>query len=76
MFAIASRSDMSSSDLEITVPGVHPDNYTVVVYDLGGNGLPPVLAGHTNYAAEEENVTVTNPGEAKSKGEMLFFLGS
>ena len=73
MFVVAIRKDTSSSDLEISVPGVPPDSYDVVVFDLGRNGLPP---GDTNYAAEEEeNITVTNPGEGGGKGylsEKLF----
>lgn len=73
MFVVAIREDTSSSDLAISVPGVPPDSYDVVVFDLGRNGLPP---SDTNYAAEEEeNVTVTNPGEGGGKGylsEKLF----
>ena len=73
MFVVANRTDLSSSDLEISVPGVPPDSYNVLVFDLGRNGLPP---NYVNYAAEEEeNVTVTNPGEVGGKenlSERLF----
>ena len=65
MFVIASGRDATSSNLNISVPGLSQDNYTVVVYDLGGNGLPPLLEGHTNYPAEEENVIITDLGEAE-----------
>ena len=67
MFVVASRTDLSSSKLNICVPGTSPNEYTVIVYDLRRNGLPPVLSGGTNYPAEEENVTVTNPGGGESK---------
>ena len=67
MFIVASRNDTSISDLKISVSGLHPDNYTVFVFDIGENGLPPVLSGDTNYAAEEKIVTVTNPGEVGGK---------
>ena len=73
MFVVANRTDPSSSDLEISVSGVPPDSYDVVVFDLGRNGLPP---NYVNYAAEdEENVTVTNPGEVggeENLSERLF----
>lgn len=73
MFFIASRHNTTSSNLNISVSGVPQDNYTVVVYDLGENGLPPLLAGHTNYPAEEENVIITDVQEAESKG---YFCGN
>ena len=68
MFVVASRVDFSSSDLNISITGVYPDNYTVIIYDLGSNGLPPMLAGDINYPAEEESTTVTNPDQEASKG--------
>ena len=67
MFVVANRTDLSSSTLNISVPGILPNDYTVIVYDLRSDGLPPVLSGGTNYPAEEENITVTNPGESESK---------
>ena len=68
MFVVASRKDMTTSELKISVSGVPPDDYTVVVFDLASNGLPPALSGKTNFAAEEEeNITVTDPGDAKGK---------
>ena len=69
MFVIANRDNMSSSDLNISVSGIPPDNYSVVVFDLGRNGLPPALSGNINYAAEEENITVTNSAEAQVLGK-------
>ena len=74
IFVVAGRLDTTSSALNISVSGIPPDNYTVVVFDLARNGLPPALSGNINYAAvEEENITVTNPGEAESKG---YFSGT
>ena len=67
MFVVASRTDLSSSKLNVSVPGIPPNDYTVIVYDLTRNGLPPVLSGDINYPAEEENITVANPGGAESK---------
>ena len=67
MFVVASRTDLSSSKLNICVPGIPPNDYTVIVYDLTRNGLPPVLSGDINYPAEEENITVANPGGSESK---------
>lgn len=66
MFVVANRNDLSTSTLNISVPGISSNDYTVTVYDLRSDGLPPVLSGGTNYPAEEENVTVTNPGESES----------
>ena len=66
MFVVANRLDTSGSDLNISVPELPPNNYTVVVFDLGTNGLP-VLSNDTNYyvlAAEEGTITVTLPGKA------------
>ena len=69
IFVVAIRNDASSSDLAISVPGVPPDGYNVVVFDLGRNGLPP---DDTNYAAEEEeDVTVANPGRGGGKGPLI-----
>ena len=76
VFVIANRSNMSSSDLRISVPGIPPDNYTVVMYDLGNNHLPVLSDENNSYvlAAEEENVTLTaQTEEATSKGH---FSGS
>ena len=68
MFVVGSRKDMTTSELKISVSGVPPDDYTVVVFDLASNGLPPALSGKTNFAAEEEeNITVKDPGEAKGE---------
>ena len=69
MFVIANRDNVSSSALNISVSGIPPDNYTVVVFDLGMNGVPPVLSGNINYAAAEENITVTNPRESRVLGK-------
>ena len=63
LFVVANRNDRSSPELNVSVPWVRPNNYTVVVFDLQNDGLPPVLSGDINYAAErEENVNVTDSG--------------
>ena len=65
MFFVASRDDLSSSNLNISISGVSPNNYTLAVFDLESNGLP-VLSDDANpyiLAAREENVTVTDPGK-------------
>ena len=70
-FVVANRT--SSSELKISVSGLPRGNYTVVVFDLESNGLP-VLSDDSNpyvLAAEEEDITVTNPAEA---GGMLLCL--
>ena len=67
MFVVASRTDLSSSKLNVSIPGIPANDYTVIVYDLTRNGLPPVLSGGTNYPAEEENITVASPGGSESK---------
>ena len=64
---VATRDDFSSSDLNISIPGVPQDNYNVTVFDLSSNGLPPVLAGGINYFAEEQSTIVTNAEQAGSK---------
>ena len=63
---------MLSSNLNISISGVPPDNYNVLVFDIGSNGLP-VLSNDMDLfvlAAEEGNITVTDPGELK--GTNLF----
>ena len=76
MFVVANRPDTSTSGVNISVPRLPPDNYTVVVYDLGSNGLPVLSDASNPYvlAAEEENVTVTNPGDAGGNIEIVFTL--
>ena len=70
MFIVASRDDMSSSDLEISVSGIPPDNYSVIVYDIESNGLP-VLSNETNSSfvlfAEEKDVAVITEPQATCK---------
>ena len=63
---------MSHSNLNISVPGLPPDDYTVVVYDLGKDHLPVLSDDNNSYvlAAEKENVTVTNQAEARGKGHL------
>ena len=66
MFIVASRDDMSSTDLEISVSGIPPDNYSVIVYDIESDGLP-VLSDETNsfvLCAEEKDVAVITEPQA------------
>ena len=58
---------MSTSELKLSVFGVPPDNYSVAIFDLASNGLPPALSGSPNFVAEEDDITVIGPGEAKGK---------
>ena len=62
MFVVANRDDMSTSGLRISVPGLPRDKFDVVVFDLGENGRPP---RNINYAAEEETVNITDPGDSE-----------
>jgi len=65
MFVVANRHDAFSADLNISVPGVPPGDYVVIVFDIEGSGLP-VLSTATNpyvRSAGEINVTVLEQGE-------------
>ena len=67
IFVAATRLDTSSPNLNVSVPELPPHNYTVVVFDLGSNGLPVLSDDTTNsyvLAAEEETITATLPGKA------------
>ena len=60
MFVVANRHDAISADLNISVPGVPPGDYMVIVFDLGSSGLP-VLSTATNpyvRSAGESDITV------------------
>ena len=66
MFVVANRLDTSSADLNISVPGVPPGDYTVIIFDLGSSGLPVLSAAtnpYTRSAGECDNVTVVEPAE-------------
>ena len=67
MFVVACRDDMYSSDLKISVSGVRPDKYSVIVYGIESNGLP-VLSNETNssfvLSAEEKDVAVITEPQA------------
>ena len=62
MFVVGSRTDMSTSGLWISIPGLPRDKFDVVVFDLGENGRPPRTI---NYAAEEETVNIKDPGDSE-----------
>jgi len=66
MFVVANRRDAVSAGLNIStglnisVPGVPPGDYVVIVFDLGSSGLP-VLSTATNpyvRSAGESDITV------------------
>jgi len=60
MFVVANRLNASRDDLDISVPGVLPGEYMVVVFDLQSNGLPvlsTVTSQHT-LSAGERDITV------------------
>ena len=68
IYVVANREDTSSSNLDINISGTPLDEYNMVVFDLGRNGLPPVLSGDINYVlAAEENITVTTSGYTEGK---------
>ena len=77
MFFAANRDDMSNSDLNISISGVPSDNYSVVLFDIGKEGIPPLLSDdnpdHRRYvlAAGIENVTVTDPGGSGGEKESI-----
>ena len=70
MFVVACRDDMYSSDLKISVSGVRPDKYSVIVYDIESDGLP-VLSNETNSSfvlcAEEKDVAVITEPQATTR---------
>ena len=72
IFVAASRDDMSNSDLNISVSGVPSDNCTVVLFDIGNNGIPPV--NNTVLAAGVENVTVTDPDSSGDEEESITVI--
>jgi len=72
IFVAASRDDMSNSDLNVSVSGVPSDNCTVVLFDIGNNGIPPV--NNTVLAAGVENVTVTDPDSAGNEEEEITVI--
>ena len=64
MFVVANRHDVISADLNISVLGVPPGDYIVIVFDLQSSGLP-VLSTATNpyvRSAGESDITVLEPG--------------
>lgn len=77
LFVIASKGNMSNSDWKISVPVVLYDNYAVFLYDLGSNGLPPLLSGDSTggwrhvLASRKEDVTVTDSGESECENKNI-----
>ena len=72
IFVAASRNDMSNSDLNISVSGVPSDNSTVVLFDIGNNGIPPL--NNTVLAAGVENVIVTDPDSSGDEEETITLI--
>ena len=74
---MASKVNMSNSDWKISVPGVPHDNYAVLLYDLGSNGLPSLLSGDSTggwqhvLASREEDVTVTDSRESECENKNI-----
>ena len=76
MFIIANRRDAFSADLNISVPGVPPGDYVVIVFDLESSGLP-VLSTATNpyvRSAGESDITVLEPGEDEGMERILIAM--
>ena len=70
MFVVANRRDAVSAGLNISVPGVPPGDYVVIVFDLESSGLP-VLSTATNpyvRSAGESDITVLEPGANEGMG--------
>ena len=65
IIVVANRRDAVSVGLNISVPGVPPGDYVVIVFDLDGSGLP-VLSTATNpyvrSAGERDNISVIEQG--------------
>ena len=77
MFVIANRRDAFSAELNISVPGVPPGDYVVIVFDLESSGLP-VLSTTTNpyvRSAGESDITVQEPGEDEGMERTLIAMG-
>ena len=78
LFVVANRPSASSSNLNISVTGIPPDDYTVVVYDLGRNGVPPEVSDDniTTYdlAAGIENVTVADQDGSGDEKESVTIV--
>jgi len=76
MFVVANRHDTVSTDLNISVPGVPPGDYVVIVFDLGRSGLP-VLSTVTNpylRSAGDRDITVLEPGANKGMEETIIAM--
>ena len=77
MFVVANRSDVVNADLDISVPGVPPGDYVVIVFDLESSGLPVLSTSINPYtlsAGEEENITVINQGDEGNRVNLVVSL--
>ena len=75
-FVVANRHDAISADLNISVPGVPPGDYVVIIFDLESSGLP-VLSTPTNpyvRSAGESDITVLEPGSNEGMKETLIAM--
>ena len=76
IFVVANRHDAISANLNISVPGVPPGDYVVIVFDLESSGLP-VLSTATNpyvRSAGESDVTVLKPGVNEGMEKTLIAM--
>ena len=70
-FVVANRHDAVSADLNISVPGVPPGDFTVIVFDLGSSGIPVLSTAtnpYTRSAGESNNITVIDLGPGEDEG--------
>ena len=70
MFVVANRRDAVGANLNISVPGVPPGDYVVIVFDLESNGLPVLSTAKNPYvrSAGERGITVLEPGANEGMG--------
>ena len=76
IFVVANRHDAISANLNISVPGVPPGDYVVIVFDFESSGLP-VLSTATNpyvRSAGESDVTVLKPGVNEGMEKTLIAM--
>ena len=76
MFVVANRRDTVSPGLNISVPGVPPGDYVVIVFELDSSGLPELSTATNPYvrSAGESDITVLEPGANEGMEETLIAM--
>ena len=64
MFVVANRRGEVSAELNRSIAGVPPEDYMVIVFDLGSDVLPDLSNDVIiqRSAGERENINVVQPG--------------